>query len=298
MSLILVVPGCPERYSLWFLDNRSSSSKNHTLIGEQKANITPRSARGHVLSSAATVLRAQIESTLAKRIPGALTVRPAIEPEAISIGIPALDRRSVGIPRGCLSEICGPASSGRTTLLLSLMREVTEQGECCALIDASNAFDPLSASANGVNLARLFCARCAAPHPKLSPVDKSLKATDMILSAGGFGLVVLDLGDIEPRLVQKIPLSYWYRFRRAVELTAATFIVLEQQPSAKSCASLVITLQRNSSEWVPTRGQPQNPKLLTGANFAADVTRSRIAASQGKPPQTATEFRVATSWAG
>jgi recombination protein RecA len=178
------------------------------------------------------------------------------------------------------------------------MREVTEQGECCALIDASNAFDPLSASANGVNLDRLFWARCAAPHAKLSPVDKSLKATDMILSAGGFGLIVLDLGDIEPRLTQKIPLSYWYRFRRAVELTAAAFIVLEQQPSAKSCASLVIALQMNSSEWVPTRSQAQNPKLLTGANFSADVIRSRIATSPCKPPPTNTEFRVATSWAG
>lgn len=178
------------------------------------------------------------------------------------------------------------------------MREVTEQGECCALIDASSAFDPLSASANGVNLARLFCARCAAPHPKLSPVDKSLKATDMILSAGGFGLIVLDLGDIEARLAQKIPLSYWYRFRRAVELTDAAFVVLEQQPSAKSCASLVLTLQRSSSEWVPTRGQPQSPKLLTGASFAAEVTCSRIAASQRKPPLATTVFRVATPWAG
>jgi len=251
------------------------------------------------VNSAAEALRAQIESTLAKRIPCALTVRLATEPETISIGIAALDRRLIAIPRGSLTEICGPASSGRTTLLLSLMREVTEQGECCALVDAGNAFDPLSAAANGVNLKRLLWVKCAAPHPKLTPVDKALNAADMIISAGGFGVVVLDLGDIGPHLARKIPLASWYRFRRAVESTSTALVVLEQQPFAKSCASLVITLQTSSSEWAPTLCQPQNPKLLTGSNFAAVVTRSRMATSQRKPPgQATTAFRVATSWAG
>jgi hypothetical protein len=179
------------------------------------------------------------------------------------------------------------------------MKAVTEKGECFALVDTSSAFNPHSAAANGVNLKRLLCVRCAAPHPKLSPVDKALTATDWIINAGGFGVIVLDLADIEPRVAQRIPLAWWYRFRRAVESTNASFVVIEQQPSAKSCASLVITLQRSSSEWVPTRDQPQNPKLLTGLNFTADVTRSRIATSQRKPPgQATTAFRIATSWAG
>src|SRR6266852_3629828 len=78
--------------------------------------------------------------TLASR----LDVRPA--PEMVSSGIAALDALAGGLPRGCLTEICGPASSGRTTLLLAVMREVTEPGECCALIDASNTFDPFSAA--------------------------------------------------------------------------------------------------------------------------------------------------------
>src|SRR2546423_11315230 len=106
----------------------------------------------------AAVLRPQIES----RIPGALTMRPAVPPQTISLGIREFDQKAIRIPRGCLSEICGPASSGRTTLLLSLMREVTEIGECCALIDATNAFDPLSASENGINLKRLLWIKCAA----------------------------------------------------------------------------------------------------------------------------------------
>ena len=249
--------------------------------------------------NSAAALKIRIESALEKRIPGALTVRPAVTPETISIGIPAFDQNGVAIPRGCLSEICGPPSSGRTSLLLSLMREVTEKGECFALVDTSSAFDPFSAAANGVNLKRLLCVRCAAPHPKLTPVDKALTAADWIISAGGFGMIVLDLADIEPRLAQKIPLSWWYRFRRAVESTNASFVVIEQQPFAKSCASLVITLQRSRSEWAPTRHQPQNPKLFTGMNFTADVTRSRFDTFKRKPPgQANTPFRIATAWAG
>ena len=251
------------------------------------------------MSSAVSVLRTQIEASLANRIPGALTMRSVTAPETISVGIAELEQRSVGIPRGCLTEICGPTSSGRTTLLLSLMREVTRSGECCALVDTSNAFDPFSALANGVNLGRLLCVRCAAPHPKLTPLDKALRASDWIIGGGGFGLIVLDLADIEPYLAQKIPLATWYRFQRAVESTSAAFVVLEKQPFAKSCASLVITLEALHSEWIPTRGQPQNPKLLTGIQFAAEVSRSRIDLSQRKPPgNSGTEFRVATSWAG
>ena len=112
-------------------------------------------------------------------------------------------------------------------------------------------------------------------------------------------MIVLDLGDITPRLARKIPLTSWYRFRRAVESTSAAFVLVEQEPFAKSCASLVVTLHTSNSEWAPTLCQPQNPKLLTGTNFSADVTRSRIATSQRKPPGQATAaFRIATAWAG
>jgi recombination protein RecA len=249
--------------------------------------------------TSAAILRAQIETTLANRIPGALTVRPAMAPATISFGIEALDQKSIGIPRGYLSEICGPASSGRTTLLLSLMRQVTAAGECCALIDSANSLDPHSASANGVDLKRLLWVKCGRRHGhvKLTPVDKALKAADLIINAGGFGLIVLDLADIEPSLARRIPLASWFRFRRAVESTSSAFVVLEQVASAKSCASLVLTLQTSASEWVPTREQ-HDPLLLMGTNFIADVTRSRIEPTQRKPPAHAmTAFRAVAAWA-
>jgi recombination protein RecA len=250
------------------------------------------------MSSTADALRTQIESALANRFPGALTMRPQFQPEMVSVGIPALHSR-IGIPQGCLTEICGPVSSGKTTLVLSCISEMTQRGECCAWIDASGAFNPYSAAANGVILERLLVVRCAAPHPNLTPVDKAVRAVDMVVHEGGFAMIVLDLADIAPRLAQRIPLSYWYRFRRAAEKTSSCFVVMEQQPVAKSCASQVIRLETHSSEWATTRNHASSPKLLTGVRFAAHVSHSRHALTERKAPTHAvTEFRIPTSWAG
>jgi recombination protein RecA len=248
------------------------------------------------VNSAASMLRNQIEATLENRIPGALSVRAVIAPETLSFGIEDLE---LGIPRGCLTEICGPLSSGRTTVMLSLLRGATMRNECCALVDTSSAFNPSSAVANGIDLKRLLCVQCTEPHPKLTPLDKALQATDWLINAGGFGLILLDLADIAPAGARKIPLAWWYRLRRAVAATSAAFVVVEQQSFAKSCASLVITMQSGNSEWIATRGLPRDPRLLTGVQFVADVTRSRFAVAERKSQGRAgTEFRAATSWAG
>src|SRR6516165_5549512 len=60
-----------------------------------------------------------------------LAIRPA--PEMASTGIPALDNYTGGLPRGCLTELCGPASSGRTSVMLSSLAAATHRGEYCAV---------------------------------------------------------------------------------------------------------------------------------------------------------------------
>src|SRR5262245_56919598 len=89
--------------------------------------------------------------TLLKRLPqtvrvsraSRLEVRPA--PEMVSCGIEAIDVLTGGLPRGCLAEVCGSASSGRTSLLLAALSAATRRQEVCVLVDAGDAFDPLSA---------------------------------------------------------------------------------------------------------------------------------------------------------
>src|SRR5438067_9400947 len=105
----------------------------------------------------AALIRRQVEATLAHRVPSALTLRPAFSPPTLPTGIAAVDALIGGFPRGGMTEIFGSTSSGRTSLLISFIAQLTQAGEVCALIDACNAFDPYSAAAAGVLLQRLLC---------------------------------------------------------------------------------------------------------------------------------------------
>jgi recombination protein RecA len=87
-----------------------------------------------------------------------LEARPT--PEMVTSGIRELDELSGGLPRGCLAQICGPASSGRTSILLAALATATQRQEVCALVDVSNALDPLSAAAAGVDFEKLLWVRC------------------------------------------------------------------------------------------------------------------------------------------
>jgi recombination protein RecA len=110
---------------------------------------------------AAAQIRAEIEASLARRIPSALTPQPrAIRPTA-STGIVAIDDLlGGGLPIGAITEIVGPECSGRTTLALAFLASITGQGKACAWIDVSDALHPESAAAAGVDLDRLLWVRC------------------------------------------------------------------------------------------------------------------------------------------
>src|SRR5271166_2883614 len=119
------------------------------------------------MPSAAT-LRARIESSLGERLSSTLLLRERAAPLTVSTGVAALDTLTGGLPRGALSEIAGPASSGRTGVMLAALAGATRQQEVCALVDASDSFDPASAAAVGVDLERLLWVRCSdMPRQKL-----------------------------------------------------------------------------------------------------------------------------------
>src|ERR1700693_4330751 len=80
--------------------------------------------------------------------------------EMVSSGIREIDALTGGLPRGCLSEICGSASSGRTSVLLAALAAATRREEVCALVDTTDALDAVSAAAAGVDLERLLWVRC------------------------------------------------------------------------------------------------------------------------------------------
>lgn len=147
--------------------------------------------------SSASALRLQIESTLAHRIPSALTPAQKMLRSVTATGIDPLDLvLQGGVAVGAISELVGPECSGRTSIALSFLARVTQAGKVCAWIDVSNAFDPVSAAAAGVDLARLLWVRCGASQanvarakhdfvlPEKYYVSPSIKKG---LHGGGFG---------------------------------------------------------------------------------------------------------------
>ena len=310
-------------------------------------------AQGPQESPLARVFQSAIknqQSTIALITPASqLGIRPA--PEMASSGIPALDALTGGLPRGCLTELCGPASSGRTTVLLAALAAATRRGEFCALIDASDALDPHSAAATGIDLDRLLWVRCDGNSPprhrdtetqenqkKGRPVSRAswmrearaqeagipqsafdfdratsrqserrleqvLRATDLLLESGGFGLIVLDLADLPMQAARRIPLTTWFRFRRAVEHKPTILLAIEQHPIAGSCSSLLLQLGVLSTQYsvlssrersVGHNPQPAHTRLLTGLEINVELIRSRLE----RKPARSIAFETKTAWAG
>jgi len=279
-----------------------------------------------VRSSAALLARLDAMPKLAASITRAsrLDVRPA--PEMVSSGIRELDALIGGLPRGCLTEICGSASSGRTSILLASLARATQRGEVCALIDASDALDPTSAASTGIEMGNLLWVRCKKtvpssrfpvlssfpehnfrnsqqselskePRGSESQLEQVLKITDLLLQSNGFGMIVLDLADIPVRRARRIPLASWFRFRRAIEHTPTVLLVLEQQPIAGSCSSVLVKVAGKKHSAFSTQhsvNQPGHLELLDEFEITAELLRSRL---DRKQPKSVVSFQSQAAWA-
>jgi recombination protein RecA len=207
-----------------------------------------------------------------------LQFRQELAPEMLATGIGDLDGLIEGCPRGRITEIVGPVSSGRTTLLHAILAEATRLGEFCAVIDTANAFDPASAQAAGIDLRRLVWIRCN------GNAEHAIKAADLLVHSGGFGVIAFDLCEVPSRVTRRIPLSWWYRFRRAIESTPSVFLVLSSEPNAKTCASLFLEMKRDRADFAGTQpfqylnaarfhAMPRKPMRPAPARFEAGALR-------------------------
>jgi recombination protein RecA len=346
--------------------------------------------------SSAVALRSQIEAALADRIPSALTPAPRILRPVTPTGVRTVDEMlQGGLPVGALTEMMGPECSGRTSLALAFVAQMTRVEKVCAWVDVSDALSPESAAACGVDLARLLWVRCgmvrqcdeqSSPqkerfsvprkyfvpkpvvkglhgggmggHPRgeakgmdaavsrllrpemLAPrcaepqrrvraeretfepaqiarfvssrklggkntgrpwsrIDQALRVTDLLLQAGGFGAIVLDMGSLAPEHISRIPLATWFRYRAAAERTQASVLLLTQYVCSKSSAGLVLHLQGGES-------MRQGTTVLAGFEQRIEVSRQMFTQTaekvvpMRKPPQRAgmATWRSGTTWAG
>ncbi len=386
---------------------------------------------------AAALLRSQIENILSARIPSALTPQSRRERPVLPTGIAELDvLLTGGLPVGAITEVVGPASSGRTTFTMSFLATIIRTGQVCAWVDASDALDPESAAAGGIDLSRLLWVRCGAkaasatsianpqqiqppsqpiaepipsggsPHPRsearglpealekflhktpyrdktigtpgvpnrpleqtasfhaspqkeqiafdrLPPrrgerviqqhtpsteprcaepqrreppaikdfpaiavldqdekpkflksksrspdrwqrIEQALRATELLMQAGGFGAVVLDLGDMQPEAVNRIPLATWFRYRAAADRSRTAFLLLTRYPCAQSSAEVQLRT---------TVALPEPGTVMGHVPYTVELIRQRFQPeanifSGKKPPQRVATWKAQPAWIG
>jgi len=223
-------------------------------------------------------MRAALESLLrARKLDVTLTAAPGTlvpSPDRLApTGSAGLDAAlGGGLRRGQLSEITGAPSSGRTTLATEALAAATGRGEAVALVDACDTFDPASAAARGVTLSHLLWVRSSAPVAARDADDASraLKAFSLILQAGGFGLVVLDLADVPAAAMRRFPWTTWMRIARIIEGSETAALLIGGERIARSAGGVTIALDSPGVQW---HGGTHRARLFGGVQPAPRVVK-------------------------
>jgi hypothetical protein len=119
-------------------------------------------------------------------------------------------------------------------------------------------------------------------------IGQALRVTDLLVQAGGFSAIVLDMGSIAPEFASRVPLATWFRYRAAAEKSQASILLLSQHTCAKSAAGLVLRLQ-------PGAALREERTVFSGVEYRVEVARERFkpvatnVIPLRKPPQRATE---------
>jgi recombination protein RecA len=211
------------------------------------------------------------EFDLASRFGDAFKIHKKPVVETLSTGIREVDALTGGLPRGAISEIFGPASSGRTSMMCSMLAYATSHEEICAVIDVNDVFAPTAATTAGIDFDRLLWIRCG------GSLENAFKATDLLVHAGGFGLVILDMGEVAANDARRIIPSWWYRFRRTVENRPTSILVLSEEACTRSCATLTLQLS-GTPEWSQASEEPTNvvPMRKSAPVKRASVTQGNL----------------------
>lgn len=225
------------------------------------------------------VARAELESLLrARKLDVTLTSaagRTRGEEGLAATGVPMLDAAlGGGLRRGHLSEIVGGRSTGRTTLLCHISAAATARSEISALIDTHDRFDPASAARAGVDLSRLLWVR------DRGDVLRALKAMNLVLQAGNFGCVILDLADIRRLALRQIPLTTWRRLARIIEGSQTVALLVSAEHLARSAGGVTIALGAGGARWT---GGSDRARLLRGMDVRPRVVSAHGAVGTGEP---------------
>src|SRR5829696_5498672 len=200
-----------------------------------------------------------------------------------------------GLPRGQVSEVVGPASSGRTSVAWAALAAATRRGESVALIDTFDRFDPPTAHACGIDLSRLLWVRgqavsktSGAIDPAWLPgvravngpgtfvervIDRALKSLNLVVQSGVCTLVVIDLIDVPATALRRLPASTWFRVERAIEGSETLVLILAAQPVARSAGGRSIVM--GADQRVVWKGEHDRSRRVSGVQSRATVNAAK-----------------------
>jgi hypothetical protein len=193
------------------------------------------------------------------------TARP-VAVERLATGLAELDEAlGGGLPRGRISELAAPRSTGRTGLACTIAAAATGRGETIAWIDPADALDPETAADAGIALDRTLWVR-----PR--DTTAAFRAAEIVVAAGGFGLVVLDVD-------ARAAVAPWPRLARATERARSTLLVVTTRRGTGTFATVGLELTGRRVRWA---GGPGRLVVLDGIDACVAVVRSRV----GRPGRT------------
>lgn len=248
--------------------------------GEYMANHATCPAEAHKRGGGLAALESALRiRKLDRTLTSALAPLERMDPSALlPMDVSPLDEcLRGGLPRGQLSELAGPRSSGRMTLVLQLIAAATRRGEIAAFIDTLDRVDVSSAVAAGVDLSRLLWirgddTRRAGPFgPADRILDRALKALNLVLQAGGFGVVAIDLADVPPLSLRQVPYTTWLRVQRVIEGSDTACVLVTAEPLARSAGGLTVSLSGRAT-WA---GASDRSRRFAGMQVRARVVSPR-----------------------
>jgi recombination protein RecA len=208
----------------------------------------------------------------------------------------ALDRGLAGgLPRGQVSEVVGPASSGRTSVAWAALAAATRRGESVAIIDTFDRFDPPAAHACGLDLSRLLWVRgqavsktSGAIDPAWLPgvravngpgtfiervIDRAIKALNLVVQSRVCTLVVIDLIDVPANALRRLPAATWFRIERAIEGSDTAVLILAAIPVSRSSGGRSITL--GADQRVMWKGEHDRTRRIAGVRSRSSINAAR-----------------------
>lgn len=220
--------------------------------------------------------RAALESLLRDRkldvtLTSARPWAPESEDRVAATGLDGIDEPlGGGLRRGHVSEVVGRRSAGRSTVLCRTLAAATGRGEVVAVIDTTDRFDPHAAEFIGLDLSRLLWVR------ERGDAARALKALNLILQAGGFGIVAFDLADVHSTTIRQFPYTTWMRIARIIEGSPTVVLLLGADRIARSPGGVTIALG-DPSTTRPARwhGTGDRARFLGGLTLTSRVIHAR-----------------------